>query len=293
MNFAHRLLAAFQRWIIKRPHSTVLKLGATLGFVWSHFLPFRRKLVMQNLALAYPDRPLLWRRKVMHGCFTHFATLGLELFWQPAIDMDWVDENIQFKNLDLAREVLSRGRGVIGVGGHFGNWEIMGMACALKGLPLSYIVKRIHDPAMDSIINGSRRRHGNEILYTRLVGRKLPEHFARGRLVAFLNDQDAGKKGVFVSLLGTMASTPKGAAAYSLKYNVPMVFVSGTRLPHGKFEVEFNEVSVDPDLEACEEHIRMLTERTVRILEERIHRAPEQWFWMHRRWKTRPTEGPK
>jgi Kdo2-lipid IVA lauroyltransferase/acyltransferase len=292
MSFVHRLLAHFQAWLIHRSHGSVLKMGSILGFVWSRILPFRRGLVMRNLVLAFPDRPVSWHRQVMRNCFKHYSTLGLELLWQPAIDMEWVEKNVHFKNIDGARRLLAEGRGLIAVGGHFGNWEIMGMACALVGLPLSYIVKRMHDPAMDALINNSRRRHGNEILYSRTVGRKLADHFKRGRVVSFLNDQDAGKKGVFVPLLGTLASTPKGAAAYALKYKVPMMFVSGTRLAGGRFEVEFSEIQVEDHLEACEESIKLITERTVKHLEARILAAPEQWFWMHRRWKTRPKPKP-
>ncbi len=288
MSLLHYSLEHFQTFLIKREHSTILKMGAALGFIWGRIFPFRRALVLKNLALAFPDKSESWRKKTMLACFRHYSTLGLELLWQPAIDKEWVDQHVDFINLEGARGLLKQGKGLSGVGGHFGNWEILGMACALEGMSLSYIVKRMHDPEMDSLVNNSRRRHGNEILYSRWVGRKLADHFKRGRVVSFLNDQDAGKKGVFVSLLGTPASTPKGAAAYALKYKVPMMFVSATRLEGGRFEVEFSEVPVEDHLELCEENIKVITERTVKHLEQRILAAPEQWFWMHRRWKTRP-----
>jgi KDO2-lipid IV(A) lauroyltransferase len=129
--------------------------------------------------------------------------------------------------------------------------------------------------------------HGVEIIYTRDAGRGAVKHFRRGRMIAFLSDQDARGKGVFVPFFGQAASTPRGAAVYALRMKLPMIFVSCLRRADGIFEVDFRQVPLEPEWTLCEEDIRALTARYTAMLEGEIRRHPEQWFWMHRRWKTK------
>ena len=284
------LAAALLRGLRGLSYPTLLRLGAMVGFLWSRLLPLRRGLVLANLAVAFPAAAPAWRRRTCRACLHHFATMGLELLWLPRMDADWMRRHVSFTDPGLPARLLERGKGLIGVGGHFGNWEVMGAACVTLGLPVSYIVKRIHDPWLDEAVNAARRGHGVEILFTREAGRGVLGHFRRNRLVAFLSDQDARGHGVFVPFFGRLASTPRGTAAYVLRLGVPLMFVSCLRLPRGRFEVEFLEVPVEPHWTLCDEHVTALTARYTALLEERIRRHPEQWFWMHRRWKTQPGE---
>jgi len=266
----------------------VLRLGRLLGTVWNRVLPLRAGCVKANLEAAFPDRGAAWRRRVKRDCFRHFATVALELAWLPRVDDRWVAERVRFLNRELPFEMLARGRGVVAVGGHFGNWELQGAASARIGIPLTIIVKRVHDPLLDRLVNEAREYHGAETIYTRDSGRVLLKHFRRGRLVAFISDQDAGRQGIFVPFFGRPASTPRGAAAIALRLKLPLLFVSSRRLPGGRYEMEYVEVPVEEHWSACEEDIRVLTARFTAMLEERIRECPEQWFWMHRRWKTGP-----
>lgn len=271
------------------PFGAIERLGAFLGWLWAWVLPFRHGLMRDNLALAFPDQSPAWRRKVLRGCVRHFAVMGLELLWLPRMDAAWQARHVRFTDAALALRLLDRGKGLIGVGGHFGNWEVMGAACAGLGIPVGYIVKRIHDPWLDEAVNGGRRSHGVDILFTRDAGRGVLRFFRQGKLVAFLSDQDARSQGVFVPFFGHPASTPRGAAVYALRLGVPLMFVSCLRLAGGFYEVEFVEVPLDEGWTFCDDHVAALTARYTALLEERIRRTPEQWFWMHRRWKSTPS----
>ncbi len=270
------------------PFGAVELLGAFLGWLWAWLVPVRHGLMLRNLALAFPDKDKAWRRRVMRGCARHFAIMGLELLWLPRMDARWQERHVRFTNAALAHRLLERGKGLIGVGGHFGNWEVMGAACAGLGIPVGYIVKRIHNSWLDDAVNSGRRSHGVDILFTKDAGRGVLRFFREGRLVAFLSDQDARSQGVFVPFFGHPASTPRGAAVYTLRLGVPLMFVSCLRLPGGHYEVEFVEVPLEEDWTHCDEHVTALTARYTALLEERIRRNPEQWFWMHRRWKSTP-----
>lgn len=275
-------------WLRRRSYRTVIVLGAVVGFVWSWLLPFRRRLILENLALAFPASTPAWRERVRRDCLRHFATMGFELLWLPRMDAAWRERHIRFRDPALPARLLAKGKGLIGVGGHFGNWEVMGIAVAGLGVPVSYIVKRIHDPWLDDEVNRARQGHGIEIVFTREASRGVLRHFRRGRLVAFLSDQDARGHGVFVPFFGRPASTPRGAAVYALRLGVPLMFVSCQRRSAGGFEVELVDVPVEPDWTLCDEHVAALTARYTLLLEERIRAHPAQWFWMHRRWKTQP-----
>lgn len=285
-----RLLQGTVALLRRLPYGALLGLGRAMGFLWYHLIPVRRALMLSNLELAFPDSSPAWRRRICRDCMTHFATMGLELFWLPRMDHEWQAKRVRFLDPELARRLLEQGRGLMGVGGHLGNWEVMGIGCVDLGLDVSYIVKRIHDPVLDELVNASRMAHGVEIIFSRDASRGVLKHFRRNRLVAFLSDQDARSHGVFVPFFGRPASTPKGAAVYALRLGVPLMFVNCVRLPGGRFEVEFTEVPLDEGWTFCDEHVEALTARYTALLEERIRRTPEQWFWMHRRWKTRPDE---
>ncbi len=281
------LLSRLLGWIESRSYQSLCRLGRLLGWLWTWILPFRRGLIDANLRLAFPDSTASWRRNVRARCLEHYCTMGLELLWLRRMDDAWISEHVRFNNLEGLKERMQEGRGLIGVGGHFGNWEVMGAATSRAGIALSYIVKRIHEATLDDWINGARMSHGVEIIYTRDAGRGAVKHFRRGRMIAFLSDQDGRGKGVFVPFFGQAASTPRGAAVYALRMKLPMIFVSCLRRADGIFEVDFRQVPLEPEWTLCEEDIRALTARYTAMLEGEIRRHPEQWFWMHRRWKTK------
>ncbi len=283
-----RIEACLLEWLQRRSYGSLLRLGGFLGHLWYYLIPVRAGLIDENLKLAFPHSTSRWRKRVRHGCCLHYARMMLELIWQRNMNDAWIKEHVSWVNAELPARLLAQGRGAIAVGGHFGNWEVMGGAATRSGFPVSYIVKRIHDPVLDQVVNAARASHGVEIIYTREAGRQVLKHFARNRLVAFLADQDAGTRGVFVPLLGRPASTRRGAALYALRTGAPMIFVSCRRVGRDHFEVEFVEIPVDASWTACDEHVAALTARFTALLEERIRVCPEQWFWMHHRWKTPP-----
>ena len=287
-SFVSRIEAGLLEWFQNRSYGFLLAFGGLLGHLWYYLIPARARLIDHNLQLAFPDSTRRWRKRVRHGCCLHFSRMMLELIWQRNMNEAWIASHVRWINPELPTRLLQQGRGLIGVGGHFGNWEVMGGATARSGVPVSYIVKRIHDPVLDQVVNEARASHGIEIIYTREAGRKVLKHFSRQRLVAFLADQDAGTRGVFVPLLGRPASTRRGAALYALRMKTPMIFVSCQRRGRDSFEIEFVEIPVEEHWTACDKDVAALTARFTALLEERIRACPEQWFWMHRRWKTPP-----
>jgi Kdo2-lipid IVA lauroyltransferase/acyltransferase len=285
--FTDKLILAFAAWVESRSYSQVLKLGKGIGWVWSRLFPLRKKLVIQNLKSSFPENSAGWYRDTANACLTHFATVVLELLWLRNIDQEFINDRVSIQGFDVLERLASQGRGMIAVGCHFGNWELMGAVVSGLGIPISYIVKKMHNPVVDELINELRMVHDVRIIYTK-ESRKLLKTFRDGRVVAILSDQDARKRGVFVPFFNRSASTPKGAAAYALRLGIPLVLAHSKRESGGRYNLEFMEIKIESHWQADEDGIRELTARFTEIFEDRIRKTPEQWFWMHRRWKTKP-----
>ena len=162
----------------------------------------------------------------------------------------------------------------------------MGAVASQLGYPVTYIVKRVKDQLLDDLINGWRRQVGVDVIYARESGREIVPHLKAGRSVAFMIDQDAGSRGVWVDFFNQPASTPRGAAVYALRTGAPVLFMYDLRKPGGYHHVEIRRVEVNREAELNEESITRLLTTLTGMLEEAVRRHPEQYMWMHHRWRS-------
>jgi KDO2-lipid IV(A) lauroyltransferase len=193
--------------------------------------------------------------------------------------------------VEHVRAALGKGRGLIVVTAHIGNWEFSGLAVAhLVGSMLS-VARTLDNPMLDRYVRGVREQLGQRIVDRRGALRPVVRHLRDGGTVAMLIDQNQRAGGVFVPFFGRLASTVPSAASIALKYDVPVVMGYGLREKDGvhhtiRFGPAFELIRTgdhDADVEA---NTAMFTRR----IEEAVRRAPEQWFWLHRRWRRRPPE---
>jgi KDO2-lipid IV(A) lauroyltransferase len=189
--------------------------------------------------------------------------------------------------VSLHREV-TRGSGAIIVTGHVGNWEAAGAYLAAAGLPMAAVVKRQRNPAFNDRMLATRRRAGIEPIYMQDARTRIPEVLREGKTVALVADQDAGERGVFVPFLGREASTFRGPARLALSQDVPLFFGAAVRQGSG-YGAVLERVDAPAGGDRAEGAELELTRRWVGRLEYQVRRHPEQYFWFHRRWKTRPT----
>ena len=168
--------------------------------------------------------------------------------------------------------------------GHVGNWEAAGAFLAAAGLPMAAVVKRQRNPAFNDRMLETRRRSGVEPIYMQDARTRIPEALREGKTVALVADQDAGERGLFVPFLGREASTFRGPARLALSQNVPLFFGAAVRLG-SEYGWVLEEIP-RPDAGANAEW--EFTRRWVSRLEVQVRLRPEQYFWFHRRWKTRP-----
>ena len=265
--------------------------GGTLGKLGYFPLRFRRPLVEKHLRWAFPDRDDAWLRKTARAAYAHLGREAIATIRLARMSRDDVLARTTVIGLDEFRAALAEGNGLVLASGHVGNHEIGAAALAARGIPLDLVVQRQRNPLFDEALIESRRRLGLGVIDRFQATRLAIKALRGGRAVAFAADQNAGKAGVFVPFFGRLASTHRGAALFAVKTGAPLFLGTSLRRGHG-YEVLLQRVDVPRD-GALDDVVFRLTVAFTERLEAVVRQAPEQYLWLHRRWKTRPPEEPR
>jgi KDO2-lipid IV(A) lauroyltransferase len=265
--------------------------GALLGWKAYRIFGIRRGVALDNIRRALPgmedhddsDR-------IACASYMNLGRSMMEFVSMERLDAAAIREMVQFESLAPFDEALSSGRGVVVFTGHFGNWELGGAAACAYGYPFHSIVGRQSNPLVNAEINRLRAKKVTGVIDRgsgaglRLAFRALDEN----EIVAFVADQDARHHGAFVDFLGRPASTHKGPAQVAVRRNAPVVAGFIHRVGDGKHRLELRppmwpDRSLDEDAAVLD-----LMQRYTDALSDAIHAHPEEYFWAHRRWKTKP-----
>lgn len=291
MTFQHRLEylgVQLVAWIARLlPLRLAIALGRGLGWFVYAVLGIRRSVTLDNLRQAYPAQTEEWIQDTAKGCYRHFGRVAIEMARLPKMDVGWIEKHVEFHGKDILDRSRARGKGGVFFSGHFGNWEIMGAAVSLLGYPVSYIATTQRNKTIEQWMDDLRRGRNVGIIKTHDSPRLMIQALKDNRLLAVLSDQDAHEDGEFVNFFGRAASVPRGGAVLQQKTDAMPIFCYATGLPGGKWRVHLEEIPLSSDVDTKENVTSLLTIVTGR-LEEEIRKHPDQWLWMHRRWKTRP-----
>ncbi len=263
--------------------------GKILGNVFYLISPSRRRITFNNLSKAFPEKALSGIEIISKKSFQNLGIVLLESLVFRNMDDDSLKNLIEYKNIDMVRNLHARGKGLILLSGHYGNWEILAYSAGIfTGIPCTIIVKPQKNKYFDNYLNKFRTRSGNKIVSMYKAAMTIVKTIRKGETVALLADQSASKdKDVFVDFFGRPASTFESPAALALKFETPIIMGFAERQNDGRYMVELKEIPHD-DLEDTTEGILELTKRHVRELENQIRKKPELWAWQHRRWKHQP-----
>ncbi len=291
---SHRLeyaaVRAFQGLICALPADAARELGAAFGgFAWSP-LGIRRRVVLEQIERALgPGIAPEELNRIARESFRNFGRMTFEYARFSRLTPADIERTVSVTGREHLDAALEAGKGAIIPSGHFGNWEYYA-TIAVMGYPITFLVGEQHNLLVDGVMNRLRARFGGEIVPMTGSLRGIFRALQSNRLVLWLSDQDAGKRGVFVDFLGRPASTPYGAGRFAESTGAPLLPAMIVRHDGGRHEIVVSPpVSVpDPGLES-DERVRLLTQGYTDVFEQFIRRHPEQYFWMHRRWKTRPS----
>lgn len=270
------------------PARTADPLGQALGGFVRRPLGIRRNTVVENLRRAFPDASDDWIEETAQASYAH---LGREVVAMVRLSRMSREEIVALTDVPTwpeVQEALAEGNGALLVTGHYGNWEVAAAAVAARGVPISAIVKPQRNRLVDRMVQDARARLGVGTIEMARAPRQVPRVLAQGGVVGIVADQDARQKGIWVPFFGIPASTFRGPAQFALRFNAAVFASIARRLPDGRYRVEGTRIPLVRTGDEAEDE-RLLTAKLAANLEEEIRRDPTQYFWFHKRWKTRPT----
>lgn len=242
-----------------------------------------RPIAEKNLAMALPEAD---REAVIEGCFRSLARLVALLPRFGGMDQENVGEWIRYEGYEHFEAAKRAGRGVLFATAHLGNWEFSAFAHALMAEPMTIVVRPLDNPLLDGLATRYRTLSGNRVLARTDFARPMLEVLKRNEALGILIDQNVtADRGIFIDFFGVKACVDAGFAR--LAAHTGAAVIPGYALwseEEGRFVLHF-----DPPVEVTGE-AREDTQRIQSALERAIRRHPEQWLWIHRRWKTRPPE---
>ncbi|SRR5579875_626859 len=285
-------LAAAYHALRRLPLDTAIRLGATLGALAASLDRINRPVALRNLEIAFPESDFQYRLKIFRSSYRNWGRVAAE--WCHIEDFN--AHNIRqfvsiegFENLLRAKEI-SRSSGIVLVSGHFGNFELLQVAAALYGFPVTLIHRPLRNPIIDRMVNRARLRYGNRSLPRRGAGLSALRLLKQGGLVGVAADLDV-RRGVFVNFFSLPASTTESPARLALASGAPLLPVFIVReARHAKHRIViFPAIPVVTNGGSGKDTVvREATQRFTSVFEEMIRRYPDHWNWIHRRWKTRP-----
>jgi KDO2-lipid IV(A) lauroyltransferase len=250
-------------------------------------LPKKRRLVDEQLAFCFPQKSELERSAIAHGCFNNFAD-GLVSFSRMAsLTPKDVDRIVTFEGGRHIEEGLRRGRGVVCFTAHYGNWELMANYIGRKYPKVGIFVRPLDNPKLDALVKSIRSAGGMTVMSSRQAFKDGVRWIRENGIIGLLIDQNFYKGGVFVDFFGRAAATNTLASILARRTGCTLLPFRNIH-EEGRVRIICEppfELSANPDLEAA---IQEDTQRMTAIVEGWIRERPEQWFWLHNRWKRRP-----
>jgi Kdo2-lipid IVA lauroyltransferase/acyltransferase len=290
----YALSRGMERVLGTLPRGAATRLGAGVGSLVRRPLAIRTGVVRENLRLAFPEAETVWIEEVTVECYRHLGREVAAMLRLSTLERGAVRDMVEFDESDWSvfEAARSEGRGVILATGHYGNWEMAAAAVAARGVPIAAIVKRQSNPLVDRQITKGRGALGIDTVDMALAPRKIPRALLAGKAVGIVGDQDAGHTGLFVPFFGVPASTHRGPATFALRIGSPLFATVARRRPDGTYLLTGKRIDTTAT-ESYPDDVLRITAATAAHLEREIREDPTQYFWFHKRWKTRPVEEPE
>src|SRR5688572_26592746 len=269
-------------------------IGAKLGALGYRPLGIRKRVVERQIAAAFPELRRAAVLKLARQSYEHLGRTFIETALLDSLGKDGLQRLVEtVEGWEEIEDVMSKGKGAVLVTGHIGNWELAGAYVAARGVPLDAIVRGMANPLFDAFLNHTREAMGMTIVHDSEAVRRTPRSLRGGRAVAFVADQGVlGLASTFVPFFGRPAKTPRGAAVFALRFEVPVIFVVALRQPNGRYRIVVERVEA-PVTGDRDRDVDAIVARFTQHLEKWVRAVPAQYFWQHRRWKRQPPDTPR
>ncbi len=287
------LLHIISRTVALIPLKPALKLGRGLGWVLGSIVKYRRAEVIASLKSAFPDLAHSDVRRIADEMYKQQGMNLIEMLRLSALGAEDFEGRVAVEGGEHLEGALQGGRGAIILTAHLGNWDMLGVLASQRGYRVTIITKGVKNPALNRFWSGSREQLGLKLVPAKESYRACLRALRQNHLVGFILDQNmTEEEGIFVDFFGRPACTTPGLAYMSAHSGAPVVPVFAVRR-----SLSDHKILVLPPLEPVREKdkdtIRTATQQYTSIIEDMIRSHPEQWIWMHRRWRTRPDQSAR
>jgi Kdo2-lipid IVA lauroyltransferase/acyltransferase len=281
----YRILVVLSAIVRRLPLGVARACGVAIGHVAWHVVRRERRIALDNLAQAFPEWSPQQRKATTRAMFHHLGRIVCEMLWLPRLDAAMRDRTTEVVGLEQFRELMGRGKGAIAITAHHGNWEWAAHCVASYGVDLTALQRERNEADINRFITNIRAHAGIRTIDrgSTAAAREMIQSLRRGGLLAFLIDQNIRAESAKVPFFGRPALTPLGPAKLAIRTETPIICIF-TERRGSKYILTFQdpiEVSRDDDPIA-------LTATITAAIEAQIRRAPEQWVWLHERWRERP-----
>ena len=283
--FEYALVRAVELALSLLPMRAVRRCGTWLGRLAFVIDKSHRRTALQNLANAFPARSEAERAHLAREVFEHFGSVLLELLRFGSYSREQMLAAVEFDGDERAAAAYQQGRGVLFFTGHFGYWEMQAIVHALRHQPVSVLARPLDNPRLHTLLERTRTLTGNAVIYRQGAVRRMLQDLANNRGVALLIDQHLHTPDiVHVDFFDRHAATTSALAALALRTGAAVIPVFALPLPGGRYRLVY-EHPVTPPAPDSPDAVREFTQRCTDVLEMYVRRHPEQWLWMHRRWR--------
>ncbi|MBX3354963.1 MAG: lysophospholipid acyltransferase family protein [Phycisphaeraceae bacterium] len=268
-----------------------LRTASTVGRAFHRLNPKRGRRANEHLELAFPDAPVEFRERLAEASIENmFRLFMVESVVMPQVlnVRSW-PRHVRFGSIERAMDLLLSKRPALLVTGHCGNWELLGFVLALLGFPMTAIARPLDNPYINRWLLEMRESRGLKVLTKWGATDEVQKLVEQGGRIGFIADQNAGDDGIFVPFFGRLASAYKSIGLLAMRHRVPIVVGAALREGEGfHYRLETVDLFGPEEWESHPDPLFYITARYTRGIETSVRMAPEQYLWIHRRWKSRP-----
>ena len=264
------------------PRKLALFFGRSLGSFFYYFIPLRKSIAMKNLDIAFPDWDSNKKKSLLHSCYRHYGMVLADFFRLPKVKRKKDKTIVQIPQKSL--ELLKQSPGGIIMSGHIGNWEYIGPSLGLHNIKCAGVALIQRNSTSNRFFNELRRTENMKIIPVDSGSRVMIETIKDGNYLGLISDQNAGRRGTEAQFFNSPVSVPKGAGAFHLKTNTPILLGFCILSTDFNYHLSFHTLDVEGLSDNSNEAIEEINRRYSKLLEETVREYPKQYFWFHRKW---------
>jgi len=271
------------------PRKFALLIGRCLGTLIYYIYPLRKSIAMKNLDIAFPEYDRNKKKVILKSCYRHFGMVLVDFFRLPKVKRkkDKIVVNVPNNSVELMK---SKSGGII-LTGHLGNWEYIGPMLSIHNIKSAGVALIQKNSQSDRFFNELRISENMKVIPVNSGSKVMIEHINEGYYLGLVSDQNAGERGTDALFFNKHISVPKGAAAFHLKTNTPILLGFCILCKDLHYKLSFHELDLKGLPKKSDDAIVEINQRFTKHLEEIIREYPEQYFWFHRKWNRKIYNG--